>query len=42
MADQNDCGSGLEGAVARLLHDLMIAWTLVIAGHTNDEFRVRG
>ena len=36
--DQNDCGSGLEGAVAEVTARLDDAVDLVIAGHTNDEF----
>lgn len=35
---QDDCGSGLEGAVAEIAKQLDEAVDLVIAGHTNDEF----
>ena len=34
----NDCGSGLDGAVAEVAAQLDDAVDLVIAGHTNDEF----
>lgn len=34
----NDCGAGLEGAVAEVTAQLDDAVDLVIAGHTNDEF----
>lgn len=35
---QDDCGSGLDGAVAEITTQLDDAVDLVIAGHTNDEF----
>ena len=35
---QNDCGSGLTGAVAEIAARLDDAVDVVIAGHTNDEF----
>ena len=35
---QDDCGSGLDGAVAEIATQLDDAVDLVIAGHTNDEF----
>ncbi len=35
---QDDCGSGLEGAIADVATRLDDAVDLVIAGHTNDEF----
>ena len=34
----DDCGSGLDGAVAEVASQLDTAVDLVIAGHTNDEF----
>ena len=34
----NDCGTGLEGPIARVVARLDPAVDLVIAGHTNDEF----
>ena len=34
----NDCGSGLDGAVAEVAAQLDDAVDLVIAGHTHDEF----
>ena len=37
----DDCGSGLEGAVAEITAQLDDAVDLVIAGHTNDEFVCR-
>ena len=37
----DDCGSGLEGAVAEITVQLDDAVDLVIAGHTNDEFVCR-
>ena len=35
---QDDCGSGLDGAVSEIAAQLDDAVDLVIAGHTNDEF----
>ncbi|MDE2688091.1 MAG: 5'-nucleotidase C-terminal domain-containing protein [Chloroflexota bacterium] len=35
---KDDCGSGLDGAVAEITAQLDDAVDLVIAGHTNDEF----
>ncbi len=38
---RNDCGSGLNGAIAGIAASLHDAVDIVIAGHTNDEFVCR-